>query len=373
MGNKRHFFREIITIKETKDSLLRVFGAGMTTGTMLMLGYLLNNMQIGTFGALGAFAFLYYQPIPTKALMQRIFKVGICLVLSFLAGALSTFVPWMIPITISLISLISLLIFRILILPNPGSFFVIMVGSMGTGLTLTFSEIIWAALYVAFGVLAAVLIASLVGIVHRKLIEEVEYRPESFKTKFVYAVKNDQELLLSSIHHAGIIFFATYLGSALELGNPYWITISCAAVLQGRKLNVIMYRNVQRIVGGAFGLLVGMFLFSLDLNVIQTIIVITILNFFVEYAMVRNYGLANLFTNPLALLLANLSSDAFVSDLVGNRFIGLVVGSIIGFTGAALIAGAITLFKREDKVPKNSLIVQRDKSKVKEAEFIARK
>ncbi|MGY0402193.1 FUSC family protein [Carnobacterium jeotgali] len=134
-----------------------------------------------------------------------------------------------------------------------------------------------------------------------------------------------------------------------------------------------MYRNVQRIVGGAFGLLVGMFLFSLDLNVIQTIIVITILNFFVEYAMVRNYGLANLFTNPLALLLANLSSDAFVSDLVGNRFIGLVVGSIIGFTGAALIAGAITLFKREDKVPKNSLIVQRDKSKVKEAEFIARK
>lgn len=69
MEKKRSFFKEIITIKETKDSLLRVFGAGCTTGIMLMVGYLLNNMQIGTFGALGAFAFLYYQPIPTKALM----------------------------------------------------------------------------------------------------------------------------------------------------------------------------------------------------------------------------------------------------------------------------------------------------------------
>lgn len=349
LENKRSFFQEIITIKETKDSLLRVFGAGSTTGIMLMVGYLLNNMQIGTFGALGAFAFLYYQPIPTKALMRRIFKVGICLVLSFLAGALSTFVPWMIPITISLISLISLLIFRILNLPNPGSFFVIMVGSMGTGLTLTFTGIIWAALYVAFGVLAAVLIASLVGVVHRKLIEEVEYRPESFKTKFVYAVKNDQELLLSSIHHAGIIFFATYLGLALGLGNPYWITISCAAVLQGRELTIIMHRNIQRVVGGIFGLLLGMFLFSLNLTIIQTIIIITILNFFVEYAMVRNYGLANLFTNPLALLLANLSSGVFMNDLVGNRFIGLVLGSVIGFIGAALIAEAIWLFKGEKK------------------------
>lgn len=110
-----------------------------------------------------------------------------------------------------------------------------------------------------------------------------------------------------------------------------------------------MHRNIQRVVGGIFGLLLGMFLFSLNLTIIQTIIIITILNFFVEYTMVRNYGLANLFTNPLALLLASLSSDAFVSDLVGNRFIGLVLGSVIGLIGAALIAEAITLFKGEKK------------------------
>ena len=352
MKKKKKIFRELTTIKETKDSLLRVFGAGSTTGIMLLAGYLLNNMQIGTFGALGAFAFLYYQPIPTKALVQRIFRVGICLVLSFLAGAFSTFIPWMIPVTIGLISLISLLIFRILHLPKPGAFFLIMVGSMGTGLALSFSEILWAASYVACGVLAAILMACLVGIAHRALIEEKEeYTPVAFKTKFAYAVKHDPELLLSSIHHAGIIFFAAYLGLALGLGNPYWITISCAAVLQGRELIVIMYRNIQRVVGGIFGLLLGMFLFSLDLNVIQTIVAITILNFFVEYAMVRNYGLANFFTNPLALLLANLSSGAFVSELVGNRFIGLVVGSIIGLIGAALIAGAITLFKGEKRFP----------------------
>ncbi|WP_192986025.1 FUSC family protein [Carnobacterium mobile] len=356
MEKKKKFFQEITTIKKTEDSLLRVFGAGTTTGIILMTGFLLNNMQIGTFGALGGFAFLYYQPIPTKFLMRRILGVGVCLVLSFLAGALSTFIPWMIPITIGIVSLISLLVFRILGLPKPGAFFIIMVNSMGTGLTLGFSEIIWAASYVAYGVLTAALMASLVGIAHRALIKEKEeYTTVAFKTKFIYALKHDPELLLSSIHHAGIIFFAAYLGSALELGNPYWITISCAAVLQGRELMVIMYRNVQRVVGGIFGLLLGMFLFSLDLNVIQTIIVIMILNFFVEYAMVRNYGLANFFTNPLALLLANLSSGAFVNELVGNRFIGLVLGSIIGLIGAALIAGAIKLFKGENGLPETYL------------------
>lgn len=133
---------------------------------------------------------------------------------------------------------------------------------------------------------------------------------------------------------------------SLGLGNPYWVTISCAAVLQGRELIVIFHRNIQRIFGGMIGLILGIFLFSLNLNVLSTIIIITILNIFVEYCMVRNYGLANFFTNPLSLLLASLSSGAFVNELVGYRLAGLVLGSITAFIGAAIIALAIKMYKR---------------------------
>lgn len=339
--------KDLLLIKKTDDSLLRVFGAGITTGLMLFIGYFSGNMQIGTFGALGAFAFLYYTPIPTKYLVPRIFKVGICMILGFFAGAVSTFVPWMIPITISLISLLSFILFRIINAPKPGAFFIIMVSSMATGTSLNFEGILRSTVYIAFGVVAAVFIATFVGILHRKIIEDTEnYIPIPFKEKFDYALKHDSTVLLSSIHHAGIIFFATYIGMSLGLGNPYWVTISCAAVLQGRELIVIFHRNIQRIFGGMIGLMLGIFLFSLNLNVLSTIIIITILNIFVEYCMVRNYGLANFFTNPLSLLLASLSSGAFVNELVSYRLAGLVLGSITAFIGAAIIALAIKIYKR---------------------------
>lgn len=48
----------------------------------------------------------------------------------------------------------------------------------------------------ASGVLVATLMASLVGVFHRRLIEEKEeYKPESFKTKFFYVAKHDQVAL----------------------------------------------------------------------------------------------------------------------------------------------------------------------------------
>ena len=78
--------------------------------------------------------------------------------------------------------------------------------------------------------------------------------------------------------------------------------------------------------------------------------VVNYLNFFVEYTMVRNYGLANFFTNPLALLLSNLSSSAFEMDLIGFRFYGLVLGSIVGFAGAALISFAMGMYQKELKL-----------------------
>lgn len=352
MNKIEKIVKDLLLIKETDDSLLRVFGAGITTGVMLFIGYFSGNMQVGTFWALGAFAFLYYLPIPTKFLIQRVARVGICIILGFFLGAVSTFVPWMIPVTISLISLFGFIIFRIIDAPKPGAFFVIMVSSMATGTSLDLAGILNATSYVAYGVIAAIISAVTVGMLHRRLIGEIKpYNPIPFREKFNYTLKNEPKLFISSIHHAGIIFFATYIGMSLGLGNPYWVTISCAAVLQGKELIVIFQRNVQRIIGGTVGLLLGIILFSLNLSVLSTIIIITVLNLFVEYCMVRNYGLANFFTNPLSLLLASLSSGAFVNDLVSYRFSGLVLGSLIAFIGAAIIAVAIKLYNGQMTIP----------------------
>lgn len=346
--DRRSAIREMVHIRETNDTLTRVIGAGMSTAVPLLLGYFTGNMGMGTLGALGAFAFLSFTPLPIDRLAKRILKVGLGIMSGFYIGLLSTLVPWLIPIAIGFVSLCGFLTVRILKIPNPGAFFVIMVTSMGTGMTMEFGEMIPAVLNVGIGVASSIVMAVIAGYINIHFLHrEVETEVVPYRKRFQEAIENDPQLLLSSLHHAAIIFFATYVGQSLGFANPYWITISTAAVLQGRQLKLVFHRNVQRIVGGMIGLLVGVFFFSLNLGTLETIGTIVILNICVEYCMVRNYGLANFFTNPLSLLLASLSSNFFAHELFGARFIGLVLGSLIGFSGAALISLGIRMYERE--------------------------
>lgn len=345
--------RELVHIRETDDTLTRVFGAGLSTAVPLFLGYFTGNMRLGTLGALGAFAFLSFTPLPLPLLVKRILKVGLGIMAGFYVGLLSTLVPWLIPVAIGFVSLCGYLATRILKIPNPGAFFVIMVTAMGTGMEMDFQEMLPAVLCVGIGVVASVGWALVAGYLNTRfqfwtVVEEfVPYRK-----RLQDAVEHDSELLISSLHHAAILFFAAYVGQSLHFANPYWITISTAAVLQGRKLKFIFHRNIQRIMGGMIGLLLGLFLFSLHLGTLETICMIIILNVLVEYCMVRNYGLANFFTNPLSLLLASLSSSLFPEELFGARFAGLVIGSLIGLVGAALISLGIKMYERELRMAK---------------------
>lgn len=104
----------------------------------LLIGYLLGDMRIGTFGSFGAFAFISYQPLPLKKIVMRVAKAGAAILGALYVGMIATLLPWTIPIVISIVSLCGLLTVRILRIPNPGAFFVIMVCIMGTGTTLTF-------------------------------------------------------------------------------------------------------------------------------------------------------------------------------------------------------------------------------------------
>lgn len=336
--NVGRFVKDLIHIKQTNDSLTRVIGAGLSVALPMLIGLWSGNMKFGTLGALGAFAFLSYTPLHIPKLAKRILKAGLGIMAGFYLGLLSTLIPWTIPIAISFVSLAGFLVVRCLQIPNPGAFFLIMVSSMGTGMKLEFSQMLPAVGYVGGGVLASILMAVLTGYINQYYLKRpVEDNHKSYKERIKYAIEHDSDLLLTSIHHAGIIFFAAYISQALGFMNPYWVTISTAAVLAGKEIRIVFYRNVQRIVGGLVGLIIGFYLLSLHLDVIPTIILIVIFTFLVEFCMVRNYAVANFFTNPVSLMLSHLSSGLFITDLVQYRLLGLVVGSIIGFIGAALI------------------------------------
>ena len=44
----------------------------------------------------------------------------------------------------------------------------------------------------------------------------------------------DPASLLDALHYAAILFLAAYLSQSLHLVNAYWMTFTCAAILQGK-------------------------------------------------------------------------------------------------------------------------------------------
>ncbi|BFM49838.1 hypothetical protein THO17_20010 [Marinomonas sp. THO17] len=125
---------------------------------------------------------------------------------------------------------------------------------------------------------------------------------------------------------------------SLNLDNPYWAPISCAAVLQGRQLLSVLTRKVQRIIGTLLGLLIASLIFSSELAPIHMAILIMGLIFAIEVLMYKNYALGVIFVTPITILFAEITSSSMSADqLIYARFLDILIGSAIGAVGSWLI------------------------------------
>ncbi|MFD9002639.1 FUSC family protein [Streptomyces sp. NPDC059582] len=127
------------------------------------------------------------------------------------------------------------------------------------------------------------------------------------------------------------------LAVLLHLEHGYWAAISAAAVLHSVNLRTTAQRAVQRTLGTAVGLVLALGVLAADPEPVALALVIVVLEFLLEYVVVRNYGLAVVFLTPLALLLSDLSAPAPTGELVLDRVLGSVVGIAVGLGCALLI------------------------------------
>lgn len=121
----------------------------------------------------------------------------------------------------------------------------------------------------------------------------------------------------------------------LKLNNPYWVPISCIAVMQGVNRRHVWQRGLQRILGTFIGLGLGWLILSFHPTAIAVCLSILVLQFVVEMLIVRHYGLAAIFITPLTLLLAE-AGRAMTADpavLILACSIDIVLGSLIGALG----------------------------------------
>lgn len=126
------------------------------------------------------------------------------------------------------------------------------------------------------------------------------------------------------------------IGNLLKLDNPYWIPISCAAVMQGASLYHIRQRTFQRILGTFVGLGLTWCLFNfINYTPLSICISIIVLQLIIEMLVVKQYAFAVVFITPFTVLLNEAANPIFSTPdtLIALRFWEIVMGSILGALG----------------------------------------
>ncbi len=127
------------------------------------------------------------------------------------------------------------------------------------------------------------------------------------------------------------------LAVLLGLGHGYWAAISAAAVLHSVSVRTTVQRAVQRTVGTLAGLLIALAVLGAGPGPMALALVIVVLEFALEYLVVRNYALGVVFVTPLALLMSDLVAPTGTLGLLRDRALGSVLGIGVGLLCALLV------------------------------------
>lgn len=230
-------FKTYFRFNKIQDNPFRIMNLMLLIFIVLWLGYINQNFLISSFSSLGIFTFFYYQNIPMKHLIKRMFFIGCGLLFAFVLGMLSTYVLWLEPFAVAVVAFASRFILRLFHISKPGGLFFAMLSAMGTSMQLPIDHLPMVSLYFFMGVMF-----SLIAAVITKLLDS---RPEqaieqiSLKERF----QEEPLVIIDSVFYSVALFLSVYISHGLQLHNPYWLTLSCASILLAENLDAMKHRK----------------------------------------------------------------------------------------------------------------------------------
>lgn len=272
----------------------------------------------------GSMVILY---IPRTSIPHRIVTLAVCsfgLLACFTLGLSAGFSIYTSAIVLIFSALLTDFICRYYAIPAPANFFFVFLAALGCTLPFNLELIPMRIGLVAMGCMLSCLLAFLyslcVTLQAPGPVAPVE--------------KNIPIILLQSSVMGLFVGGAYLLAELMGLNKPYWVPISCAAIMQGANVELVFQRKLQRILGTAVGMFLAWCIFTQSLHGWSFALAIIILFFIVEVLVVHHYGLAMIFITPLTMLLAEGSASRVLHEsLVITRMGDILLGSTIGFIG----------------------------------------
>ncbi len=305
--------------------------AALASGLPIFIGAAYGELGLGLAGSLGGLVFLH---LPATRLAHRMAWLMACafgMGCSYALGLLGHLVPPLVVPLLMLITVLVTMVCRFYAAPPPGSLFFVMAAAIGAYSPVHGRDAILQVGAVALGTVLAVAIAFFYSL-HIVSRHGVPAPSAPAQPGFDHVV-------VDSVMIAGFVGLSLVAAHALQLDRPYWVPVSCLAIIQGASLRAAWTRQVQRTLGTALGLLVFLGIVQLPLGPWTVAAVVTALTLVIETLVVRHYGLAAVFITPLALLLAE-AGQGFVAapqPLMQARLMDTVVGSTLGLVGAACL------------------------------------
>ncbi|MBN8442169.1 MAG: FUSC family protein [Thauera sp.] len=319
--------RHLTTITPSNRRWQMPAAAALASGLPLLIGAWFGRLDYGLISSLGGLAFLYLPNTPLSHRMVWMMACAFGLAACYALGVMSHFVPLVLMWVITFIAILVTMVVRFYGLGPPGSLFFVMAAAIGAYSPGTVLDVPLKVGLVTMGALLASLIAFFYSLYVLRLQAPDPVAPPPAPT-FDFVI-------LDSIVIGAFVGLSLLLAQLLQLERPYWVPVSCLAVIQGVSLRAVWNRQLHRIVGTGIGMLLAWALLSLPLNTWGIAATMTVLAFVIESTVVRHYGFAVIFITPLTILLAEAATlgHGDPAALIQARFIDTLVGCLVGLVG----------------------------------------
>jgi len=330
--------------------------ASLCTGTPLLVGYFFNDLPSGVLACIAGLVILY---LPSNAsFAKRMSTLLICsfgFIFSFAIGVNFSFNPILSVIVLGIFSAIVYWLTLYLNTNPPGNFFFIMIAILASCMPYSPQTIPIKIGLVTIGTLFACLLALFYCLLMFNKNNSTN-KPVSVKIK-----KNKYANIIEAFIFAIFISGSLFVGHQLKMQNPYWIPISCLAVMQGAGLHNIWRRTFHRLLGTLIGLGLCWIILSLNKTSLSICISIILLQFIVEMLIVRHYALAVIFITPMTILIAETANPIFhnTNTLIFVRFWDILIGSAIGAIGGWFIYHEKIRYQAIRQIEKVNAIIKR--------------
>ena len=149
-----------------------------------------------------------------------------------------------------------------------------------------------------------------------------------------------ESLVQPAFLRIGLMVMASVtIAHMMGISHPYWVPLTCAAVLQGVSTVIITQRTVQRVIGTILGLALTGGLLALHPNALLTGALVVVLQLLMLTFIAKNYGISVIFITTMALIIINAGVHPPVLPLIEARLGDTILGAAIGLASALLLWG----------------------------------